>query len=1231
MKKKITFLTAAFFLSAVPYMSATGAEVQSAGNPDYDVVIVGGTPGGIMAAVSAAREGKDCILLERSGHIGGLPSNGLGATDIATRGATTGLFGRFIELNRQHYVSEYGQDSDQVKKCSGGYHFESGVAEENFWKMISEAGPGRIEVRTMRQFDSSAENLEMKDGRIVSIRILDRLDGDMETYTGRIFIDATYEGDLGAAAGVPFRLGRESASEFSEPCAGKVYRWWKHGPDEEGSTYEGDDAIQAYNYRVCLTTDKDNSVPVPKPENYNREEYVSLIEDVYTGRNADIRFKKVTPEQMEANRQRILDGGRTAIPGDPWGMWKVTNMVHLPNAKTDANNQHLALISTDLPEENWPWPTADWEWRDRFARRLRDYTLGLFWFAQHDEALPPQFREACLQYGLAADEYTDNGNFPRQVYVREGRRLEGTYFFTANDVLPVSEGSRPPVNAESVTASHYALDSHAVRKREEGRVHLDGFFSHPSAVYTVPYGVMVPKKVDNLLFPVPVSGSHVGFSTMRMEPCWMALGEAAGVAASLSIDAGCDVRSISVTDMQRILLENGATLIYFKDLKPSDPDFVQVQQLALKGYFPDWNASLDKPLDEAAAALWSRLSGKNIYADGGTRRQWLRALDGNGIHDTVPDWAWTGFERPEGVNPVISPDTVTRFFCPVQKKPVPWEGNDTFNPGAAVHKGKIVVMYRAEDNFGEGIGRRTSRLGYASSEDGLHFRRSPRPVFYPDNDAQKIHEWPGGCEDPRIAVTEDGLYVMFYTQWNRKTARLAVATSRNLKDWTKHGPAFEEAYGGKFYDMFCKSASVVTEIRDGKQVIAKIDGKYWMYWGERFINVATSDNLVDWTPMLDENGDILKIVSPRKGFFDSEFTECGPPAVITDRGILLVYNGKNSRGAGRDRRYTPGSYCAGQLLFDRNDPAKLLGRLDEPFFVPEAPFEKSGQYPDGTVFVEGLVYHHGKWFLYYGCADSRVSVAVMPAQESGAVSAAENESSFRGRNLAVFGNSITAAKDSWAFRVRDSLGFGGFYNGSVGSSVWGKRERPDGVTQDYGTPGFAGIGNSSHPSLQARYNNCAVVHVQKFLSEKPDFEPDVIILSYGTNDMLSEKNEPGLKEALAKRKPGTDEAYGLVGGMVWCLDTLTGRFPDARIVVLLPVRADDSMEKYKDRNRDNLRKMRTMKRICRAFGVEYFDCYHGSGINASNVSSTLLDGLHPNAAGQQLHASYVIRRLENKR
>lgn len=341
-----------------------------------------------------------------------------------------------------------------------------------------------------------------------------------------------------------------------------------------------------------------------------------------------------------------------------------------------------------------------------------------------------------------------------------------------------------------------------------------------------------------------------------------------------------------------------------------------------------------------------------------------------------PDWAWTDFRRPEGVNPIISPDTTTRFYCPVSKTWVEWESNDTFNPGATVYNGDIVVLYRGEDKSGVGIGKRTSRLGYAWSKDGINYQRLSEPVFYPDNDDQVELEWPGGVEDPRVAMTEDGLYVMIYTQWNRKTARLAVATSRDLKKWEKHGPAFAKAYNGRFKDNFTKAASIITRVKGGKTVIAKIDGKYWMYWGERFVNVATSDNLVDWTPMLNEKGELLKVMEPRPGHFDSDFPECGPPAVITDKGILLFYNGKNSGKAKGDPNYTFNSYCAGQALFDLKDPTKLIGRLDKPFFIPEAEFEKSGQYPAGTVFIQGLVLHKKKWYLYYGCADSRVGVAI---------------------------------------------------------------------------------------------------------------------------------------------------------------------------------------------------------------------------------------------------------------
>ncbi|PAW92107.1 hypothetical protein CKK33_00795 [Mucilaginibacter sp. MD40] len=342
----------------------------------------------------------------------------------------------------------------------------------------------------------------------------------------------------------------------------------------------------------------------------------------------------------------------------------------------------------------------------------------------------------------------------------------------------------------------------------------------------------------------------------------------------------------------------------------------------------------------------------------------------------LPVWALGGFERETTLNPIISPDSTTRFFDPVLKKYVGWESNDTFNPGAAVYKGNVVVLYRSEDKSGVGIGYRTSRLGYAVSKDGLHFKRDKAPVFYPDNDSQKKYEWPGGCEDPRVAVTANGTYVVFYTQWNRDVPRLGVATSKNLKHWTKHGPIFEDAYNGKFLNIPHKSASILTRIVNGKQVVAKVKGKYWMYWGELHVYAATSTNLVDWTPVVNPDGNLTELFSPRKGYFDSELTECGPPAILTDKGIVLLYNGKNKAGDEGDKRFTPNSYCAGQGLFDKNDPLKFITRLDVPFMRPMASFEKSGQYPAGTVFLEGMAYFKKKWFLYYGAADSRVCVAV---------------------------------------------------------------------------------------------------------------------------------------------------------------------------------------------------------------------------------------------------------------
>ena len=338
------------------------------------------------------------------------------------------------------------------------------------------------------------------------------------------------------------------------------------------------------------------------------------------------------------------------------------------------------------------------------------------------------------------------------------------------------------------------------------------------------------------------------------------------------------------------------------------------------------------------------------------------------------NWMLEPFKRPTGLHPVISPNKELVFNCPIRKEPVHWEALHTFNPAAVVRNGRIYVLFRAEDDTGEMmIGGHTSRLGLAESPDGLHFTQLPAPVLYPDEDDQKMREWPGGCEDPRLVETDDGTYVVTYTQWNQKTTDAAIATSRDLITWEKHGPIFGKV-GGAYATLSYKSAGIVCRKAGDRLLATKINGKYWMFWGEGTVRLATSDNLIDWTP-LEEDGKPVVALAARPGRFDSGFPEVGPPPVLTNEGILVLYNGKNDPANG-DRNIGPNAYAAGQALFDARDPRKLISRLDEPFFAPRAPFEKSGQYAAGTTFVEALVRFHRAWFLYYGTADSYVGVAV---------------------------------------------------------------------------------------------------------------------------------------------------------------------------------------------------------------------------------------------------------------
>jgi predicted GH43/DUF377 family glycosyl hydrolase/lysophospholipase L1-like esterase len=346
-------------------------------------------------------------------------------------------------------------------------------------------------------------------------------------------------------------------------------------------------------------------------------------------------------------------------------------------------------------------------------------------------------------------------------------------------------------------------------------------------------------------------------------------------------------------------------------------------------------------------------------------------------------WVIGPFSRPAVGNPVIAPRPQSTFLDPIEHAPVPWEALHAFNPAAIVRNNKVYVLYRAEDNSGTmQIGMHTSRLGLAESADGIHFTRRPEPVFFPAEDDQKAREWPGGVEDPRIVESEDGTYVLTYTQWNRETYSVGIATSPDLEHWTKQGPAFLTADGGKYAHLKYKSAGIVTRLdaSKGRLIAAKIKGQYWMYWGEGSIRLATSLDLIQWNPVEDSKGEPIELLRPRKGHFDSTFPETGPPPVLTDKGIVVLYNGKNANSGG-DPDLGPSAYAAGEALFNGQDPARLISQTEMPVLKPELPYEKTGQYAAGTTFAEGLVFFHARWFLYYGCADSLVAVATAPVAE----------------------------------------------------------------------------------------------------------------------------------------------------------------------------------------------------------------------------------------------------------
>lgn len=335
----------------------------------------------------------------------------------------------------------------------------------------------------------------------------------------------------------------------------------------------------------------------------------------------------------------------------------------------------------------------------------------------------------------------------------------------------------------------------------------------------------------------------------------------------------------------------------------------------------------------------------------------------------------SSFYKP-GTKPVLKADSSLVFYDSLKKAIVQWQKADVFNPAAIVKNGKVYLFTRSEDNPAAILGGRTSRIGLAVSSDGIHFKNFPKPVLYPDNSPFKQYDYPGGCEDPRVVETADGRYVMAFTAWNYDVPRLSIAISKDLFHWTKKGPAFATAYNGKFLNMASKSASMVTEMKNGRPILAKINNKYWMYWGEHFVNLAWSENLYDWNPLVDESGELRQAMKTRPGMFDSDLTECGPPALVTDKGILLLYNGKNAENEKADPSLPKGTYSVGEAVFDMKDMEKVVFRTDTCLLKPSLPHEITGQYAAGTTFSEGLVFFKGKWFLYYGTADSFIGVAI---------------------------------------------------------------------------------------------------------------------------------------------------------------------------------------------------------------------------------------------------------------
>jgi len=490
----------------------------------YDIVIYGGTSGGVAAAVQAARMGRSVVLIEPGQHLGGMTSSGLGRTDIGERKTVGGISREFYERVGKHY----GRTLQLT--------FEPHVAEQVFDKMAEEAG---VEVIRGERLDRSAGEIKKETGKITAI-IME----SGKTITGQIFIDATYVGDLMAAAGVSYTVGRESSAKYGESLAGtlnseKYVRedidpYVKRGQPSSGLIHGiqgkglpeaglGDNKVQAYNYRLCQTKRNDNKINITKPEGYQASDYELVVRDI----------EKLLEKQKDISLNDFMI------------------ISSMPGGKTDINNWGYSAMSTDYIGGNYEYPEGSYEQRRRIEEEHKRHIQGLFWFLGHNERVPESLRSEMKAWGYAKDEFTDNGYWPYELYVREARRMAGEYVMTQANC----EGKRSV--KESIALGSYNMDSHTVRRyvNKDGYMRKDGFFIKSSEIYPISYYAITPKQdeCENLLVPVCLSASHVAFGSIRMEPVFMMLGQSAAAAAALCIDKKTSVQKLPYNALEKTL------------------------------------------------------------------------------------------------------------------------------------------------------------------------------------------------------------------------------------------------------------------------------------------------------------------------------------------------------------------------------------------------------------------------------------------------------------------------------------------------------------------------------------------------------------------------------------------------------------------------------------------------------------------------------------------------------